>query len=185
MSSAREPPRLWMLGRDSLLHLHAHPHCPQPLLPQSHPKASAPAADQVVPQEHPCSQLTLLLALLGTPFPMGVNPHGRAPHDPVPGTPQLMLIKRATVAVGTGQSFSKSGPWGQCGCSSIAPNVRLGHKSAPGTSTCIPGGPDPCSAWVMNQGFNSFENDFIRYCLLWVRGGGGGGWCDVRMCFIL
>lgn len=85
-----------------------------------------------------------------------------------------MLIKRAAVAVGTGQSFSKSGPWGQCGCSSIAPDVRLGHKSAPGTSTCIPGGPDPCSAWVMDQGFNSFENYFIRYCLLWVRGGGGG-----------
>ncbi|KAI4553647.1 hypothetical protein MJT46_015827 [Ovis ammon polii x Ovis aries] len=81
-------------------------------------------------------------------------------------TPKLMLIKRATVAVGTGQSFSKSGPWGQCGCSSIAPNVRLGHKSAPGTSTCIPGSPDPCSAWVMNQGFNSY---FIRYCLLWME----------------
>lgn len=68
-----------------------------------------------------------------------------------------MLIKRATVAFGTG-SFSKSGPWKQYDYSSIASNVSAGYNSALGTSASISGGRDPCSVWVMDQGLNSFEN---------------------------
>lgn len=142
------------------------------------------------------SQLTLLLAPSCTPLPTGVHPYSaglsviqsQAPRSPV--TPHLMLIKGGHHCLWgrTSYSFSKSGPWKQNDFGSTLPLVPPSHSKCPltlvlrynpdlDTSTAISGGPDPCSAWVMGQGLNTFKTYFILHFsiahLLQVRGSGG------------
>lgn len=172
---------------------------PQPHIwpsPQSHPKPSLQPVDQAVYQERHASQLTLLLAPSCTPLPTGVHPYSaglsviqsQAPRSPV--TPHLMLIKGGHHCLWgrTSYSFSKSGPWKQNDFGSTLPLVPPSHSKCPltlvlrynpdlDTSTAISGGPDPCSAWVMGQGLNTFKTYFILHFsiahLLQVRGSGG------------
>lgn len=153
---------------------------PSPVWPpgsQSHPKPSSQPADSAV--HHECHLIISLATSRHPFFYRGECTLSRLFRDPsrahsLPRHPTASTHQWGGALLPWGQDkfFGKSGPWKQSDCGSTAPQKSTAiafqmaprgpagtqprRRPAPGRTTSTSGAPDPCSAWSMDRGLESF-----------------------------